>query len=303
MRGQGFYGNFFICRPFSIESTCNIPKGRPFLAFSCGISVNYKMNGKEVVEVKQVEKPKKPSEKPKKPNCCQKFQDVIFGNMERFFKGFGHKVASHPFITILISLMVAGILMVGLVRYRSETDQNELWVPTNSDLYDNNKWKAANFPSKIRFQQYMLISEKGDNVLTKKNFLKLVEISKAINDLEFNKTKHTAICTGSKSPCSCIEFTILTLWDKCGDMNVIKSKIEAFDNDNAMIDDMNSLITKNVDVDTMLGENVKDKNGKVISATAIKVGLINDVTEEYDNEFHQGWEQEFIWYLGNVTVS
>ena len=272
------------------------------MAFSSGISVNNKMNGKEVVEVKKVEKPKKPSEKPQKPNCCQKFQDVIFGNMERFFKGFGHKVASHPFITILISLMVAGILMVGLVRYRSETDQNELWVPTNSDLYDNNKWKAANFPSKIRFQQYMLISEKGDNVLTKKNFLKLVEISKNINDLEFNKTKHTSICT-KNLPCmtSCMEFTILRLWG-C-DLDATKSTIEAFDNDNAMIEAMNSLITKNFDVDTVLGQNVKDENGKVTSATAIKVSLINDVTEEYDQEFHKGWEQEFIWYLGNVTVS
>ena len=273
------------------------------MAFSCGISVNNKMNGKEVVEVKQVEKPKKPSQKPQKPNCCQKFQDVIFGNMERFFKGFGHKVASHPFITILISLMVASVLMVGLVRYRSETDQNELWVPTNSDLYDNNKWKAANFPSKIRFQQYMLISEKGDNVLTKKNFLKLVEISKAINDLEFNKTKHTAICARFP-PCmnSCQEDTILRLWG-C-DINVTKATIEGYANDNAMIEAMNSLIKeKEIDVDTKLGQNVKDENGKVISATAIKVGLINDVKEEYDNDFHQGWEQEFIWYLGNVTVS
>ena len=101
---------------------------------------------------------------------------------------------------------------------------------------------------------------------------------------------------------SCAEDTILSLWG-C-DMDATKSIIEAFDNDNAMVEAMNSLINqRKIDVDTKLGQNVKDENGKVTSATAIKVSLFNDVTEEYDNEFHKGWEQEFIWYLGNVTVS
>ena len=67
--------------------------------------------------------------------CCQKFQDVVFGNMEKFFNKLGYKVAKHPFIAILISISIAGLLMVGFVRWRDETDLNELWIPSNSELY------------------------------------------------------------------------------------------------------------------------------------------------------------------------
>ena len=115
--------------------------------------------------------------------CCQKCQDVVFGNMEKFFNKLGYKVAKHPFIAILISISIAGLLMVGFVRWRSETDQNELWVPSNSELYQNNQWLSKTFPSKTRIQQYMLASENGDNVLTKINVLKLAGISKAISNL------------------------------------------------------------------------------------------------------------------------
>ena len=114
---------------------------------------------------------------------CQKFQDIVFGNMEKFFNKLGYKVAKHPFIAILISVSIAGLLMVGFVRWRSETDQTELWIPTNSELYQNNKWLSKTFPSKTRVQQYMLVSENGDNVLTKTNILKLAGISKDISNL------------------------------------------------------------------------------------------------------------------------
>ena len=114
---------------------------------------------------------------------CQKFQDIVFGNMEKFFNKLGYKVAKHPFIAILISVSIAGLLMVGFVRWRNETDASELWVPSNSEWYQNYKWLSETFPSKTRYQQYMLVSENGDNVLTKINMLKLAGISKAISNI------------------------------------------------------------------------------------------------------------------------
>ena len=73
--------------------------------------------------------------------------------------------------------------MVGFVRWRSENDRNELWVPANSDLYKINKWMEEKFPSTTRFQQYMLVTENGDNILTKANFQLLLAISKNISTL------------------------------------------------------------------------------------------------------------------------
>ena len=103
--------------------------------------------------------------------------------MEKFFNKFGRKVASHPIITILITLFISGLLMIGFVRFRSEKDRTELWIPTNSELYMNSKWINEKFPSKTRVPQFMLVSENGDNVLTRKNFKLLLLISKAISEL------------------------------------------------------------------------------------------------------------------------
>ena len=73
--------------------------------------------------------------------------------------------------------------MIGFIRWRSENDRTELWIPTNSDLYLNSKWLNDNFPSKSRIQQFMLVSENGQNVLTKENFKLLLTISQDISKL------------------------------------------------------------------------------------------------------------------------
>ena len=103
--------------------------------------------------------------------------------MEKFFDKLGNQVAKKPLITILISVTLAGLLMIGLIRYREETDKNELWLPTNSDTYRQSKWLEKMFPSTRRFQQYMLASKSGENVLTKDNLLMLVDVSEDITNI------------------------------------------------------------------------------------------------------------------------
>ena len=67
-------------------------------------------------------------------NCCQKFQDVVFGNLEKFFKKFGSLVGNYPYITILISLVISGLLAIGFLAFRKEMDMVELWVPDESEF-------------------------------------------------------------------------------------------------------------------------------------------------------------------------
>jgi hypothetical protein len=69
--------------------------------------------------------------------CCLAIQNAIFGNMERFFLWFGQKVTKYPGWVILGCLIFAGLCSLGFILLESETDQLELWVPTDSDFYRN----------------------------------------------------------------------------------------------------------------------------------------------------------------------
>ena len=116
-------------------------------------------------------------------NCCQKFQDVVFGNMEKLFKKFGCIVGAHPYITILISFGISGLFMIGFVCFRDERDMIELWVPDESEFYKNNKWVDENFHSSERLQHYLLATKDNANILTKDNFKRLLSISKNMSDI------------------------------------------------------------------------------------------------------------------------
>ena len=69
-------------------------------------------------------------------NCCQKFQDGVFGNMEKGFQKFGTLVGGSPYITILIGLLVSGLFMIGLIQFRDEEEMVKLWVPDESEFYN-----------------------------------------------------------------------------------------------------------------------------------------------------------------------
>ena len=104
-----------------------------------------------------------------KPGICQPVQNAIFGNMERFYNWFGMKVAAYPFWIILASLLICGGCSAGFMLLESETDQLELWVPTDSDFYRNNKWLGQTFPSTTRAQSILLVTKDKSNILTKAN--------------------------------------------------------------------------------------------------------------------------------------
>ena len=114
---------------------------------------------------------------------CLTVQNAVFGNMERFYLWFGEKVAKYPGFVVLGCLIFAGLCSLGFLLLESETDQLELWVPTDSDFYRNNKWISKTFPSKMRAQQFMLISENDENIITKANLDLLNNIMKDISKI------------------------------------------------------------------------------------------------------------------------
>ena len=104
----------------------------------------------------------------------------------------------------------------------------------------------------------------------------------------------------------CLEISVLGYFvdftDPCNN-----DKTEATideNNDSELIDLLNKNAEKieQLDIDTIIGGK-KTQDGKITQGTALRVTLLNDYntfTEEY---YHDEWEQHFLWYINNRTVS
>jgi hypothetical protein len=116
-------------------------------------------------------------------SCSRFFQNVVFGGMENFFKWYGYQVAKYPYFAIFGCLIFATLCGLGLLNFREETDQIELWVPKNSAFYSNIQWLNKNFPSDNRFQQYMLVTTDDSDILTPDNLKLLNRLRNNITNL------------------------------------------------------------------------------------------------------------------------
>ena len=77
--------------------------------------------------------------------------------LEKVFFKYGQFVALHPIPVIVGSLLFAGLCGIRLYfEWASETDQVNLWVPTDSDYYRNQKWLSDNFPSSFRLSTIII---------------------------------------------------------------------------------------------------------------------------------------------------
>ena len=63
-------------------------------------------------------------------------------------------------------LLVAGSLMVGLLRFQQESRPEELWIPTNVDTVDQMNLVYYYFPVVSRDSYLIVTSTEKGNVLT-----------------------------------------------------------------------------------------------------------------------------------------
>ena len=75
----------------------------------------------------------------------------------------GLTVARHPFVTILITLIICGICGIGMKDFHETTDDAKLWVPQSSRVLPEKKWKDETFPEEIRFTTMIVTA---GNILT-----------------------------------------------------------------------------------------------------------------------------------------
>lgn len=79
------------------------------------------------------------------------------------FFSLGKAVGGSPWISILISLLVAGVCLSGLLRFTQESREDKLWTPRDSVAQKHKDWVEETFPTERRVSIVLLIA--GD-VLT-----------------------------------------------------------------------------------------------------------------------------------------
>ena len=75
----------------------------------------------------------------------------------------GKAVGGSPWITILISLIVCGACLAGLVNFTQESRGDKLWTPGDSTAQKHKNWVDDNFPLESRVSIALLVT---DDVLT-----------------------------------------------------------------------------------------------------------------------------------------
>ena len=65
-------------------------------------------------------------------------------------------------------LLVAGLSAGGLLRFRQESRDTKLWVPSNADALKHKKWVDEYFPETARYSSFILTSTEGTNILSPK---------------------------------------------------------------------------------------------------------------------------------------
>ncbi|KAJ7386392.1 Patched domain-containing protein 3 [Desmophyllum pertusum] len=95
--------------------------------------------------------------------CLNKISNFITGSMEKGFYNLGKAVGGSPWITILISLILCGACLVGLLEFTQESRPDKLWTPGDSTAQKHKLWVDDNFPTEVRVSVALIVA--GD-VLT-----------------------------------------------------------------------------------------------------------------------------------------
>lgn len=161
---------------------------------------------REVVNVQT----KNDSSEEKQEGCCRNLTNAINRTLENAFAKIGFVVATHPWKTILISLLVTGLCLIGVVEYEVENRGEKLWVSQSSDSLKHKDWVEEIFPSQYR-EVAIMLEKPSENILTPQGLEELYKVYEAITKVEDgnSNTQWKDICYRSSS--ICIPSSILEL--------------------------------------------------------------------------------------------
>ena len=120
--------------------------------------------------------------------------------LEGLFAWYGGFVASRPLTLMLTCVLVTGLVMIGLINYRTENNRYKLWIPDDSDFVKNFAWLEEHSPPDARFNSVLLTSD--DNVLTPATLLHMLKIHEKVMNLVTKESNISWSMVCSKIPVS-----------------------------------------------------------------------------------------------------
>ncbi|XP_052280398.1 protein patched homolog 3-like isoform X3 [Dreissena polymorpha] len=145
-------------------------------------------------------------------SCLQKCSNGIIRVLEGTFYRIGLHVARHPYLVILVCLLVCGLCGLGLLKFEQTSDDAKLWVPVNSRVLPEKAWMENHFPEQFRYTSVIITAS---NILTPAvlNSMYDMYLKSSMMYVEGN-TNLEGLCV--KVGQSCNVQSILELWNNNG---------------------------------------------------------------------------------------
>eukprot|EP00095_Tigriopus_kingsejongensis_P006955 maker-scaffold406_size180810-snap-gene-0.19 protein:Tk06955 transcript:maker-scaffold406_size180810-snap-gene-0.19-mRNA-1 annotation:"hypothetical protein TRIADDRAFT_52362" len=81
---------------------------------------------------------------------------IMVKSIENLFFRLGYLIGSHPWKTIIASLLLCAVCSSGMSVWLTVTDDELLWTPYGSPFLDDKQWIENNFPKDMRYESMII---------------------------------------------------------------------------------------------------------------------------------------------------
>ncbi|KAJ3447890.1 patched domain-containing protein [Anaeramoeba flamelloides] len=213
--------------------------------------------------------------------------DKIEHSLEKGFNKIALFIGNHYILCIIVSLLIAGGLGFGYQYIESETKNEKIWIPQDSDAINDLDYYKENFGEEPRIQSFLIITDpEKEDILVKKYINELFDIYQDLLTVKItdNGTEYTyeTLCNRPSPYQPCIKSGILDVWDW---------SIEQFNNQTANDNDVKTAIRG------YFKKNISKIIGDYDATTVVGYAATLSFFSTPDSDFvdvNEKWEQAFL---------
>lgn len=223
----------------------------------------------------------------KQMSCLQKVSNKITGALEGGFERLGLSIGHHP-IRFMIGCVLGCLLCgLGLIAFNEVSDPDDLWVPKDSQVLEDQDWIDVNFPSNVRREQ--IIAE-SSNILTPTSLAALLDIYE--NSLIISTSGGITLSNVClKAGSDCVVYSILEIWQYNSSTIRSLSQDDIINAINTVT--LSPMYGNAIDISTYLGTRTTNSSGSIIAAQAAIMTWLTNGAESMESTT-ESWEGKFI---------
>lgn len=238
-------------------------------------------------------------------SCLKRVSNFITGSLENGFYRLGKLVGGSPWITILISLIVSGSCLIGLMEFTQESRGDKLWTPEDSLAQKHKNWVDANFPTEVRVSIALVVAGDVLTPLILKEALMIHQKVKQIGngtEMEWEK-----ICF-RRGP-MCMVNGLLELWsfDEVQINSLTREDILRKINQPTLI---SPVTNKRFVLTQYVGGIGRNESGYIVKAEAMSMSYaikynpaLNTAQGRLEDKLTEDWETKFNNLMDNFDLS